>query len=86
MCQQDLLPWPVLGPISRQFLGPIQHKPILMGSSKHADAGNGVATAGKPSTAKAAKPSKPTAAAAKRGASKSAANDQRGIMSFFGKK
>lgn len=56
-----------------------------MGSSKHADAGNGVATAGKPGTAKAAKPSKPTAAAAKRG-SKSAAKDQRGIMSFFGKK
>ena len=57
-----------------------------MGSSKYADAGNGVATAGKPGTAKAAKPSKPAAAAAKRGASKSAARDQRGIMSFFGKK
>ena len=58
----------------------------LMGSSKHADAGNGVATAGKPGTAKGAKLSKPTAPAAKRGSSKSTAKDQRGIMSFFGKK
>ena len=57
-----------------------------MGSGKHADAGNGVAAAGKPGAAKATKPSKPSAAATKRGASKSAAKDQRGIMSFFGKK
>ena len=57
-----------------------------MGSSTNADAGNGVATAGKAGIATAVKPSKPTAAAAKRGASKSASKDQRGIMSFFGKK
>lgn len=54
-----------------------------MGSRNHADAGNGVAAAGKPG---AAKPSKPSTAATKRGASKSSAKDQRGIMSFFGKK
>jgi len=48
-----------------------------------ADAGNGVANAGKPA---AAKPSKPSGPAAKRGGSKTAAKDQRGIMSFFAKK
>lgn len=58
----------------------------LVGSSKHADAGNGVAAAGKSGASKAMKPSKPAAAPAKRGSSKSAAKDQRGIMSFFAKK
>jgi len=48
-----------------------------------ADAGNGVANAGKPA---AAKPNKPSGPAAKRGGSKTAAKDQRGIMSFFAKK
>ncbi|KAL3143752.1 hypothetical protein ABBQ32_003584 [Trebouxia sp. C0010 RCD-2024] len=48
--------------------------------------GNGVAAAGKSGASKAMKPSKPAAAPAKRGSSKSAAKDQRGIMSFFAKK
>ena len=58
----------------------------MVGSSKHADAGNGVAAAGKAGAAKAAKASKTAAASAKRGSGKSAAKDQRGIMSFFAKK
>ncbi|KAL0020891.1 hypothetical protein WJX77_007890 [Trebouxia sp. C0004] len=45
--------------------------------------GNGVANAGKPA---ATKPNKPSGPAAKRGGSKPAAKDQRGIMSFFAKK
>lgn len=48
--------------------------------------GNGVAAAGKSGASKAVKPSKPAAASAKRGSSKSAAKDQRGILSFFAKK
>ena len=48
-----------------------------------ADAGNGVDNAGKPA---AAKPNKPSGPATKRGGSKTAAKDQRGIMSFFAKK
>lgn len=45
--------------------------------------GNGAANAGKPA---ATKPIKPSGPAAKRGGSKTAAKDQRGIMSFFAKK
>ena len=48
-----------------------------------ADAGNGVAHAGKPAAAKLTKASGPNA---KRGASRAATKDQRGIMSFFAKK
>lgn len=51
-----------------------------------ADAGNGVAIAGKQAAAKPAKPGKPSTAAAKRASGKAASKDQRGIMSFFNKK
>lgn len=48
--------------------------------------GNGVANAGKSAVVKSARASKAAAPAAKRGVSKAAAKDQRGIMSFFAKK
>ena len=50
------------------------------------DAGNGVAIAGKQTAGKPTKAAKPSTAAAKRASGKAAAKDQRGIMSFFGKK
>lgn len=56
---------------------------IQSGHWHDADAGNGVANAGKPAATKTNKPSGP---AAKRGGGKTAAKDQRGIMSFFAKK
>lgn len=51
-----------------------------------ADAGNGVATAGKQASGKAPKTGKASTAAAKKGSGKAASKDQRGIMSFFAKK